>query len=59
MNGFWNKLGNKYLNGIQEGLLEVTYPDGTTISMVMVMNQKQTYNLKTEHFLNACHSMVT
>ncbi|CAA6823503.1 MAG: Cyclopropane-fatty-acyl-phospholipid synthase (EC [uncultured Sulfurovum sp.] len=30
MNGFWNKLGDKYLKGIQEGKLEVTYSDGTT-----------------------------
>ena len=32
MNGFWNRLGDKYLNGIQEGTLKVTYEDGTTIS---------------------------
>lgn len=32
MNGFWNRLGDKYLNGIQEGTLKVTYDDGTTIS---------------------------
>ena len=32
MNGFWNRLGDKYLKGIQEGTLEVTYEDGTTIS---------------------------
>jgi cyclopropane-fatty-acyl-phospholipid synthase len=32
MNGFWNRLGDKYLNGIVEGTLEVTYNDGTIIS---------------------------
>ena len=32
MKGFWNKLGDKYLNGIQEGTLEVTYDDGSIIS---------------------------
>ena len=31
MNGFWNKLGDKYLQGIKEGTLEVTYSDGTKI----------------------------
>jgi len=30
MNGFWNKLGDKYLNGIEVGTLKVTYSDGTT-----------------------------
>lgn len=32
MNGFWNKLGDRYLKGIQEGTMAVTYNDGTTIS---------------------------
>lgn len=32
MKGFWNKIGDKYLKGIQEGTMEVTYNDGTTIS---------------------------
>lgn len=31
MKGFWNKLGNKYLSGIQEGTLKVTYDDGSTM----------------------------
>lgn len=32
MNGFWNRLGDKYLRGIEEGTLEVTYSDGSKIS---------------------------
>ncbi|MBT8348871.1 MAG: class I SAM-dependent methyltransferase, partial [Sulfurovum sp.] len=32
MNGFWNRLGDKYLNGIQKGTLEVTYHDGSKIT---------------------------
>ena len=30
MRGFWNLLGHKYLKGIQEGTLIVTYDNGTT-----------------------------
>lgn len=29
MNGFWNKLGDKYLRGIKEGTLDVSFSDGT------------------------------
>lgn len=29
MKVFWNKLGDKYLSGIQQGTLDVTYCDGT------------------------------
>lgn len=32
MKGFWNRLGDKYLSGIQEGTLAVTYEDGSVIS---------------------------
>lgn len=29
MNALWNKLGDKYLSGIEQGTLHVTYSDGT------------------------------
>ena len=32
MKGFWNRLGDKYLSGIQQGTLNVTYDDGSIIS---------------------------
>ena len=31
MKGFWNKLGDKYLQKIELGTLQVTYPDGTEV----------------------------
>ena len=32
MKGFWNRLGDKYLSGIKQGTLKVTYSDGSTIN---------------------------
>lgn len=31
MKGFWNKIGDKYLQKIELGTLQVTYPDGTEV----------------------------
>jgi cyclopropane-fatty-acyl-phospholipid synthase len=50
MKGFWNRLGDKYLRGIQEGTLEVTYEDGTFIRYGNGKEPKADLQLKNSRF---------